>query len=81
MGMSAELTEQTKFRDSKTSLKCSSQLELRLNLTFTSGVWGARAASTIGTKWIASRQNIPFSTPLALPHTLDGVVLFVTSHD
>ena len=33
------------------------------------------------TKWIASPQNIPFSTPLGPPYRLDSVVLFATSHD
>lgn len=65
---------------------------LKIDAAFTFGIWhqkknflflGGHGESKQasrrgkgGTKWIASGQNIPFSTPLGLPRSLDSVVLF-----
>lgn len=63
---------------------------LKIDTAFTFCTWhkkknllfeGTVKAGGGATKWIASRQNIPFSTPLGPPHSLDTVVLFATSHD
>lgn len=42
-------------------------------------LFGAKLAS--GAKVEQNVQNIPFSTPLGLPHSPDSLVPFATSHD
>lgn len=81
---SAELTEWTKLQRAKKKsqnfsvvfLLCGSLL--KIDTAFTFCTWhkkknllfeGTAKAGGGATKWIASRQNIPFSTPLGPPHS------------